>query len=202
MAQPRPCPRPPRPRPQRGLRAASHRRRCQGSGVHVRVHPRPFVSLSGSWSCSPITPRAQPLQPFAPPQSTRISDLESILVGDGASPPRGRPRSVRTAAHALVPPRYIPGEGLWSDRCGPARTSSPSLKLLLDFRFRQPLMECGYLFGSLASAPARARPPARARTLSLSLQKFDRYLSTPRCTDAKSDEMKRKPIAGLEVGER
>lgn len=50
--------------------------------------------------------------------------------------------------------------------------------------------------------PARAPARARARSHPLSLQKFDRYLSTPRCTDAKSDEMKRKPIAGLEVGER
>lgn len=166
MAQPRPCPRPPRPRPLRGLRAASHRRRCQGSRVRVRVDPRPFVSLSGFWSCSPITPRAQPLQPLAPPQSTRISNLESILVGDGASPPRGRPRSVRTAAHGLIPPaRRHSGRGavVLPARAGEDLLAIPETPPRLSF---PPAIDGMRIPVWVAGVCARPRAPPRARTLS------------------------------------
>lgn len=89
VARQRPCPRPPRRGPQQGPRAASHRRR-RGSGVPGGVDLGPFVSLSGFWSCAPITrlpPAPRGLSDRSSPQSDRISNLEPVLGRDLAPPP-------------------------------------------------------------------------------------------------------------------
>lgn len=62
-ARQRPRPRPLRRLPQRGLRATSHRHR-RSSSAHVRGDLGPS-SLSGSWTCSPVSSRPQPLLPFS-----------------------------------------------------------------------------------------------------------------------------------------
>ena len=140
---------------------------------------------------SPIRPRA-PALPVRPagrsggssPQFHRVSNLESTLLCDGASPPPGSPRrSLRTATPGPIRRGYRSRReeaALLPVSAG--KDVLASSKLLLEFRFRQPLRECPYLFGAPAPAPARARAPSLP---SLPLQKLDLYLSTPRGTDAK-----------------
>lgn len=142
----------------------------------------------------PLAPRAAPPGPARnPTTSQRCSRFSSV---DRASPSPGVPSASlpalpRARTDTSCGDRF-PGAGLAvlpAARAGEDRLTID--KLLLECAFRQALRERGYLFGALARARA------------LSLQKNWIFTSPHQGAQTpSSDEMNRKPIAGLEVGER
>lgn len=125
------------------------------------------------------------IPPHLPPTRTRPSSVRPrVTVARGALGVSASPRADPSCGDAFR------GRGAGGDL--------PTIrKLLLEFRFRQPLRGCGYLFGAPAPAPARARALSPSPCKNWISRSPHRGAQTPN-----SDEMRRKPIAGLEVGER